>query len=245
MLSVADKLDFATTPPTGSWYRLIPSRFPTIDIYRRVAAPEKWPLAAEIETMTNPRVRLRDKFGRGLEKTNPNKFQNWNHAPFAYPNPGGTWLFGSHVNALELADTVQTALAVAIRKREQFLAATDAPPLDLEMRVLKHEVNGQAFDLRNTDLDLPRDARWSIGDSLLDKGGHAALYVCPVRSTGTIASVFDQDALGSAMQTQHFKFRWDGARISQLYDFRSESDGAPITAEMVFDPQTVPFLNQI
>ena len=38
-------------------HRLIPSRFPPIDLFERVAPPEDWEALIELEGMTNPRLR--------------------------------------------------------------------------------------------------------------------------------------------------------------------------------------------
>jgi hypothetical protein len=243
MLNVADeKKRFPVATISGYWYRLIPSRFPTIDIYRRVAPPERWPLAAAVETLTNPRVRLRDKFSGSAPPGKGSKFQNWNHAPYAYPNPSGSRFLSSEFGVLELSDTVQTALAASIRRREAFLADANLPAVDLEMRVLRHEVHGIFVDLRSLPLDLPQAERWSLGTRLLEEGAQGVAFLCPERPSATAITVFNADCLGRAIQTQHFKFRWDGVQITQLYDFREESDGRPILAEQVFTGDKLPFL---
>jgi len=235
-LSVAVDGQYKTVALTGYWYRLIPSRFPTIDIYRRVAPRELWPLAAAIETMTNPRVRLKEKLTAGCDRDGaiPPRLQNWNHAPFSYRNPLGTHLLPDGYSILELADSVQTALAVSIRKRERFLGAAQLPLTDLEMRVLKHEVAGCFTDLGNLAQDMPRDARWALGQQLFEAGSTGARFRCPDRPDGFGLAVFDPSALGPAVQTQHFKFHWDGERIGEIYNYRDDNDGQPLLAEQIF-----------
>lgn len=234
--SVAVDGPYETVALTGYWYRLIPSRFPTIDIYRRVAPRELWPLAAAIETMTNPRVRLKERVTAGCEhdRAIPPRLQNWNHAPFSYRNPLGTHLLPDSHSILELADSVQTALAVAIRKRERFLSAAKLPLTDVEMRVLKHEVAGRFTDLCDLAPDMPREERWALGQTLFGAGSAGARFRCPDRPSGLRLAVFDPGTLGPAVQTQHFKFHWDGKRIGEIYNYRDDNDGKPLLADDIF-----------
>lgn len=227
---------FPTVSLSGFWFRLIPSRFPTIDIYRRVAPRHLWPLASAIETATNPRVRLKEKLTKGCERpdTIPPKLQNWNHAPFAYRNPAGSRFLSADFGVLELSDSIQTALATSIRRRESFLADCQMPPLDLEMRVLKHEVKGSFTDLSSLARDTPQEVRWSIGKALIDEGCRGVRYRNPDRAAGYAIAVFDGDTLGPSIQTQHYKFRWNGERIDEIYNFRDENDGRPLLADEIF-----------
>jgi hypothetical protein len=233
---------FPTVSLSGFWFRLIPSRFPTIDIYRRVAPGHLWPLASAIETATNPRVRLKEKLTKGCDQPNavPPKLQNWNHAPFAYRNPAGSHFLSGDFGVLELSDTVQTALASSIRKREAFLADCRMPPVDLEMRVLKHEVRGSFTDLTSLAPDTPQQARWSLGKALVDKGCCGVRFRNPDRPAGYTIAVFDGDLLGPSIQTQHYKFRWDGERIKEVYNFRDENDGRPLLADEIFAAKSLP-----
>src|SRR3546814_16687551 len=64
------------------------------------------------------------------------RFQNWNHAPFAYPNPEGSRFYGPEQNVLELADDLQTALVIAVARRETFLSRTAEPAPAPEIRQL-------------------------------------------------------------------------------------------------------------
>lgn len=241
MRSVEAEDRFPRVILSGYWYRLIPSRFPTIDIYRRVAPRELWPLAAAVEMATNPRVRLKEKLTQGCERPNaiPPKLQNWNHAPFAYRDPAGSRFLGPEDGALDLSETVQTALAVSIRRRETFLADAGMPELDLEMRVLRHEVKGTFEDLTDLPEDMPQESRWTLGKKLLDQGSGGVRFRWPHRPNGFGVSVFDGEMLGPSIQTQHYKFRWDGEQIYEIYNYRDDGDGRPIKAEDIFTDDTL------
>ena len=82
MPNVAD-LTIKATQLDGEFYRLIPSRFPTIDVYERVASRARWPILQQVETLTNSRAKEREAMiGTDPVESPPPHLQNWNHAPF-------------------------------------------------------------------------------------------------------------------------------------------------------------------
>lgn len=219
------------------WLRLIPSRFPPVDVYQRIAAPENWDELHAIEVMTNPRVRER-QWLTGLNRVDLGsaRFQNWNHAPFAYLNPEGSWLLDPFFGVLELSDCLQTALAASIRKRELFLSRTSEPPLDLDMRVLGHRVTGNFIDLTGIDPDLTQSERWQIGENALRSDADGALFMCPYRRGAKCISVFKGDALGKSDQHDHFRFVWDGVAIRTVYSF---NDAETLAANEIFSEEPI------
>ena len=219
---------YKVVPIDQTWFRLIPSRFPPIDIYMRIAAPDNWGSLHEIEEMTNPRVRERELLtGLNRVQVGSPRLQNWNHAPFAYLNPEGSWLLDPFFGVLELSDTLQTALAASIRKRESFLGRTSESPLDLDMRVLGHRVKGNFVDLTGLDADLKQSERWQIGEEVLGSGVDGAVFMCPHRRNAKCVSVFKGDALGKSSQEDHYRFVWDGAAIRSVYAFNNGMKLAP------------------
>jgi hypothetical protein len=60
---------------------------------------------------------------------NSPRLQNWNHAPFAYTNPEGSYLLSPVHGVMEVAGSEEAALAIAIRRREIFLGRTTEPAL--------------------------------------------------------------------------------------------------------------------
>lgn len=222
---MADKT-FQIVEVSGDWFRLIPSRFPPVDIYQRIAANDRWPEIAKVEDLTNPRLQARTRITGTSEAgdTPSPQLQNWNHAPFTYPNPEGTHYFCNTVLCLELSDSLQTALAASVRRREAFLSQTGESAIGLDMRVLKVPVTGRFVDLRQEPLDLSRKDRWLLGDALVEAGVDGAIFMSPDRPTTTCLGVLTNKVLGHSIQTKHYRFVWDGARISKLYAFEDEKE---------------------
>ena len=120
----------------GQYRRLIPSKYPTIDIYERFGSPEMRAFAAELEKVTNPRLAAKSRLTGGdtaADSGSP-RLQNWNHAPFAYPMPEGTYMLPEPYPVMELAGDERGALARAIVRREEFLARTEEPACEIELR---------------------------------------------------------------------------------------------------------------
>ena len=128
-------------------WRIIPSRNPPIDLYRRIAPTEDWPSIIKVELLTNPRVReMREKLGLVRpEDMSGGATQNWILAPFNYLNPEGTRFSDGTYGTCFLSERLGAALSESIRLRENFLKSTAQGAIRLDMRVLKTTVCG-AFD---------------------------------------------------------------------------------------------------
>lgn len=211
-----------------TFFTLIPSRFPTIDVFARVASDRSAELA-ELESLTNPRLRERDRLLKGARVVDGNSpvLQNWNHAPFTYHNPEGSRFFEAEHPVLELAGDMQTALAISIRKRETFLSRTGEAPIGLEMRELSRIVRGRFVDGRDWAVDLARKDRIQLGRSILESGLDGLLYRPPERPAGFCVCVLRGDVLDRAVQRNHFKFVWNGSKVSKVYSFGSGAEYQP------------------
>ena len=226
MRNVAD--EFIAKDIEQPFFTLIPSRFPTIDVFARVANDRSHALA-EIESLTNPRLRERDRLMNGAQVVDGNGplLQNWNHAPFTYPNPDGTRFFDADRPALELAADMQTALAISIRKREMFLSKTGEAPIGLEMRELSRQVRGRFVDGRDWDPELDLAERRRRGRQIAEAGFDGLLFRPAERPSGLCVSVLRGDVLERAVQRDHFKFVWDGSRVRTVYSFASDVQYSP------------------
>jgi RES domain-containing protein len=210
------------------FHNLIPSRFPTVRVYERIAGGRDDEFAA-IEELTNPRLREKERLTRGLapvDQEHP-RFQNWNHAPFAYPNPEGSRFYGAERNVLELAGDLQTALAISVARRETFLSRTKEPATALEMRQIVRPVRGSFLDARGWDGVLDRERRLSLGREVAAAGHDGILFNPAERPSATAIVALRPECLGRPIQSEHFKFIWNGQCISALYAFGSGENYSP------------------
>lgn len=211
----------------GHFYRLIPSRFPPVDVYSGIIASDRLNVLAEIEGLTNPRARLVERL-RASGEAASDATQNWNIAPFAYLNPEGGRFFPMHRPCSELAGDMQTALAVSVARREAFLSRTEEPPMEFDMRLFKTPIRaGRVVDLRHLSVELTQEQRWLVGDSV-SEDADGVVYHAPERPSGTCIALLSPKMKGRTVQATHYRFVWDGQRISKIYAF--ENNG------LVIDP---------
>lgn len=221
--------EFARVDLEIDLFRLIPSRFPPVEVYEGIVANNRVEDLVRIEIRTNPRLRSESKLMQATGEAPPPKLQNWNLAPFKYLNPEGTRFFGPARPALELAEDRQTALAVSVARRQRFLARTGEPPIGLDMRMLKTPVRGQFLDLRHIAADASQDDRRGIGD-MIDDGVDGVLYHPPERPSAMCVAVLRGETLGRSVQTVHYRFVWNGSSVHTLYAFDGEGKMIPAEA---------------
>lgn len=207
----------------GFGYRLIPSRFPAVEVYAGLVANDRYPALYALEAETNPRLQSRERAVANYGGENSPQLQNWNHAPFRYTNPEGSRFFPPTRPALELADDPQTALARAVRRREVFLGRTRELPIGIDMRMLKTPIDGRFVDLTHLPTDLDENARRAAGAEIPEEFAGAA-FLAPERVGGLCFAVTDSSVLGSTIQTVHYRFEWNGDRIARLYAFTEAGD---------------------
>jgi hypothetical protein len=211
---------------SGNAYRLIPSRFPPVKVYEGLVADDRENEIVAVENLTNPRLRSLERLQKASNNTSTSdpKLQNWNLAPFAYGNPDGSTFFGEERPCLEMTLEQQTALAVSVAKRQSFMEATNEAPIGLDMRMFCTPVSGVFWDLREAAwslAELDQTKRYELG-AKLPKDAQGILYRPVERPTGTCLAIVTGDVLQRSQQTVHYRYVWDGRRISQLYAFDNE-----------------------
>jgi hypothetical protein len=213
-------LDYPVRHYDQDWFRLIPSRFPPVDVYERLGALIRT-AAPEIEMLTNPRLaaRMRLVGGPAAVDVNSPRLQNWNHAPFVYRNPEGSFLLNPVHGVMEVADSIEASLAFAICRRETFLSRTREAPMDLDMRLLSTRIAGDFVDLTGLEADTEQTTRWKIGEELLRAGAPGAVFRRPEHPEGRFLALFDPTLLERSVQGTHYRFVWDGTVVKSVYDF--------------------------
>jgi len=218
-----------TIPPTTAiaWrpaFRIVPSRFPTIDLFERVADPADWEMLIELEILTNPR--MRDEIGDVGLVPLADRVSGPGSTPimaaFTHLNPDGTRFSDGSYGVFYAARERATAIDETVFHREIFLTRTAFRPLDLDMRVYAVDVCGELHDLRHaTDpaVYAPNTyhASQELGAQLRRGGSNGIAYRSVRRSGGTCAAVFRPRLLSRCRIDRHLTYRWDGARISVVY----------------------------
>ena len=204
----------------GPFHRIIPSRFPPVPLYERLGSSEIQAAAEAFEALTNPRLRALDRLAKqSAAAAQGTGAQNWNLAPFEYPNPEGTTFLGPAFKVLELVDGLIPALIVAVQRREDFLGGSREAAIDVEMRALVHPVKGRFVDLTGIPFDGEQAKRWKLGAELYDSQVQGIIFHRPDLPGVRAVTVFDRNALGRAVQSDHFRFVWNGEGIHKIGNF--------------------------
>ena len=211
----------------GPAYRIVPSRFPPIDLFERVAPPADWEALIELESLTNDR--LRDEVGR-IQLVPPEECVSgpgagYVMAAFTHIAPEGGRFNDPSFGAYYAARALQAAVAETSYHRARFLSATAEPPLQLDMRVLEAELAGEFHDLRGLRaqwLAVYEPADYSAGQALarrLRAGGADGVAFESVRHAGgECAAVFRPRLVLRCRETRTLTYIWDGQSISGVYE---------------------------
>jgi hypothetical protein len=219
---------------TPSW-RIIPSRFPPVDLFERIAPKEDWGALYDVETLTNDRVRLEE--GKTalirLEDRVSGPGTSLIMAPFSHPDPCGDHLSDGTFGIAYANETFETALARSIRNREEFLRSTKQGPIVLQMRVLNVDLDGMLHDFRGraaNDIRDPAAAR-ELCRALRENGSYGIIFNDPLVTSGTTVAALRPTVLSNCRQERHLAYRWDGTRIAEYYDY-ADHNGKPAWREV-------------
>lgn len=205
--------------------RIIPSRFPPIDLFERVAMPADLDSVHAIESLTNSRVR--DENGDmplvASDDRASGPGSTWIMAPFTHVyGPGGrfsTREFG----AFYAAKTLATAVAETRYHRGQFLRATRQPPMEIGMRVLHTNLAARLHDVREAGEPYPELYRSSdytapqmLATRLRAQGSHGVVYDSVRHGGGQCVAVFRPRVLSNCRQAEHLGYHWDGNEIASV-----------------------------
>jgi hypothetical protein len=207
-------------------FRIVPSRFPSINLFDRVASPNDFEALYALEAMTNPRIRnevgdieLVPKeerlFGPG---TGPIM------AAFTHLNPGGSRFSDGSYGVFYAAKDKATAIAETRHHQANFLRATNEAPIQLQMRVYHAEISGRLHDLRMMHVDDPVYAPDSyaasqvLGRRLRAEGSQGLRYKS-VRLPGKeCVAIFRTAAVSNCRHAGQLLYQWDGREFAGVYE---------------------------
>ncbi|GGY30851.1 hypothetical protein GCM10008098_25600 [Rhodanobacter panaciterrae] len=205
-------------------YRIVPSRFPPVGVYDRIADPADLEAVFAIEALTNPR--LREEAGALKLVSKEHRLSGPGSTPvmaaFTHLNPEGSRFSDGSWGVFYAAHSVATAVEETVYHRERFLAATSEPACDIEMRCYRTSVDSKLHDIRGgwptvhdpdsyvTSVTLARELRAADSNGIVyDSARHRG---------GECLAAFHPDVVAPCVQAQHLVYRWDGQRIAQVLE---------------------------
>ncbi len=210
-------------------WRIIPSRFPPIQLFERVTDPEDLEAIFELESLTNPR--LRDKVGDIRIVLPEDRISGPGTsvimAAFTHLNPEGSRFSDGTYGVLYAANDLDTAIAETAYHRERFMRATGEGRMELDMRVYLVDLDGQLHDLRGQRTAQPlvyHNDNYAGGQhlakALRNEGSNGIAYDSVRRAAGECVAIFRPRLLSNARQERHLCYVWDGRQIRSVYEKR-------------------------
>lgn len=206
-----------------STWRIIASRYPRIPIFERIASPDRFEMLLEIESMTNPRIRLEMGAIEAVPK------EDWVTGPGAdfimsaftkfSPDRPSRFSDGSY-GVYYCARERETAVEETVYHRERFMRFTNEEPELMTMRVLTAGLNAQLYDIRLMRADMPYlyalgdyHRSQALGQELKSAQAWGITYASVRHEGGECFGVFRPKALNQCQENGHLGYFWDGDRI--------------------------------
>jgi hypothetical protein len=208
-------------------FRVIPSRYPTIDLFERVADPADWDALFWIESLTNPR--LRSEAGE-IELVPPEERvfgpgATVIMAPFTHLDPAGSRFADGTFGAFYAAAALATSIAETRYHRELFLQATRQEPIEIDMRSYLADVAARFHDIRGkrpemADVYDPDSyvASQALARRLRLNGSNGVAYDSVRHPGGECLAIYRPKLVQNLRQGVHLRYAWDGTRISRVYE---------------------------
>jgi hypothetical protein len=205
--------------------RLVPSRFPPVSLFERVADPADLDVIFAIEALGNPR--LRDAAG-DLRLVPPDQRISGPGtsaimAAFTHLNPEGSRFSDGSYGVYYAARKLETAVAEVGYHRARFLARTKEAPIEIDLRCYRVKIKAKVCELRGIDdaLVYAPDS-YAASQVFARQVGAAGLLGIAYDSVrdpgGECAALFTPKALvPPAREAEHVTLRWNGERIEGWY----------------------------
>lgn len=206
-------------------YRIIPTRFPSIFLFDRVANQDEFDALNAIEAITNSR--LRDQNGElSLVPQNERVFGQGSGpimAAFTHLNPSGSRFSDGSYGVFYAAKEKETSIAETRFHSEKFLRATHEEPMYLQMRLYRVQINGEVVELnsyakKHPDILSPTSyaASQTIGKTIREQGANGIIYPSVRYPGGNCVAAFKTTILSECIHANYLEYHWNGAEINYV-----------------------------
>lgn len=211
-------------------FRIIPTRFPPIPLFERIGDPASWEVLAEIESLTNPRIR--SEIGEIASVPVADRIAG----------PGASWVMGAFAHrgrsrfsdgsfgVYYCANRRSTSIGETRWHMGRFFAATREAPIDVDMRVLVGSVDDRFHDLRTPS------SRWrhvlapddyvhsqALGRRLFAARSRGVVYPSVRDPGGQCLGALKPRAVGVPKISTVMRYHWNGASIDRVFDYSTET----------------------
>jgi hypothetical protein len=213
-------------------WRVIPTRYPEINLWRRVALPEDEKAVDIIERLTNNRVR--QELGEiNVLRTGdffPKNCANDVIATFAYRGIGSRFSTKTFA-AYYATKSLKTAVYEKAHRTKKLLTDAKIPATQVDMRVIKAEIRAKVYDVRGMQKALPAlyhpdhytsSQQWAT--HVWTQGAQGIVYDSVRQPGGQCAAIFSPQTITHCHKDRILSFEWNGKdtlAIAELKEFLS------------------------
>lgn len=209
-------------------YRVIPSRYPPIDLFERVANPEDWEIVAELEGLTNDRIR--DEIGDISLVSVEERLAGQGSSPVmaAFTHIGRESRFSDgNYGVYYAGNKIDVALYEVAYHLTKFYLKTNEPPLRPEYRTYIGKMDAKMHDIRGGWPAEHDPDSWvssqKLGKEIRDRDSNGIVYDSVRRHGGQCLGAFKPRAVGRVIQGPHYVFQWSGTRMSRYFCIGEEA----------------------
>jgi hypothetical protein len=208
-------------------YRIVPTRFPSVFLFDRVADPEDFEALYALEALTDDRVR--DEVGK-IELVAPaDRLLGPGSGPimaaFTHLNPQGSRFSDGSYGVFYAGKERATAIAETRYHHGRFLRATGEGSMHLPMRLYHVDIDSKLHDLRLDGVvdaaindQHSYDVSRGVGAALRAAGSNGVVYRSARHSGGQCAGLFKPKAARNCVHAAYLLYAWDGMRFSGVYE---------------------------
>jgi hypothetical protein len=207
--------------------RIVPTRYPAINLFDRVADESDFEALYALEALTNER--LRDELGQVERVPRDQRLYGPGSGPimaaFTHVNVLGSRFSAGHFGVFYAARERATAVAETRHHHARFLADTAQPALHLPMRLYQVAVDARLHDLRPVGSvpDAVYDpvnysAAQALGQGLQAAGSPGVVYRSVRREGGHCVGLFSPRGASRCLHSAYLLYAWDGQRFTDIYE---------------------------
>ena len=207
--------------------RIVPTRYPAVNLFDRVASAEDFDALYALEALTNER--LRDELGQIELVPKSERLFGLGSGPimaaFTHVNTEGSRFGNGQFGVFYAACERATAVTETRYHHARFLAATKEAAMHLPMRLYHVAIDAKLHDLRPlggvpASVYDPKDYSRSqaLGARLHRTGSAGVAYRSVRREGGHCVGLFRPRGASACLHAAYLLYAWDGAQFTDVYE---------------------------
>lgn len=207
--------------------RIVPTRYPTVSLFDRVADADDFDALYALEAMSNERAR--DEAGQIERVPREERVFGPGSGPimaaFTHLNVDGSRFSAGDYGVFYAARERATAIAETRHHHGRFLAATRQPPMHLPMRLYHVAIDARLHDLRPAGAVAAAvyaaddyAASRALGARLHAAGSAGVVYRSVRHARGQCVGLFRPRGASACLHAAYLLYAWDGQGFSDVYE---------------------------